>query len=473
MPHEVWVIDDDQSIRWVLDKALKKAGFQVKCFVDATEPEFLLRRQSPEVVLTDIRMPGIDGLELLRRLRASHPELPVIVMTAHSDLDSAVASLHGGAFEYLPKPFDLDEVVQVVQRACQSRRAPKAGAADNGPIPEIIGEAPAMQEVFRAIGRLARSPITVLITGESGTGKELVARALHRHSPRREAPFIALNMAAIPKDLLESELFGHEKGAFTGAAQRRIGRFEQADGGTLFLDEIGDMPAELQTRLLRVLADGEFYPLGSYTPRRVDVRIIAATHQNLEDLVAQGRFREDLYHRLNVIRIHTPALRERREDIPLLLRHFLKRIAKELATEPKTLRPEVEEYLSRLDWPGNVRQLENTCRWLTVMAPGQTIYMEDLPPELMEKSTSLSAAADASGDWQTNLSQWTTRQLIEGKRNVAKRAIAEAERILIQAALRHTRGRRQDAARLLGYGRNTLTRKISELKLEENETQRL
>ncbi len=473
MPYEVWIIDDDQSIRWVLDKALKKAGFKVHCFVDAAEPEFLLRRSQPDVLLTDIRMPGIDGLELLRRLRASHPDLPVIVMTAHSDLDSAVASLHGGAFEYLPKPFDLDEVVQVVQRACQSRGAPKTGAGNNGPVPEIIGEAPAMQEVFRAIGRLARSPITVLITGESGTGKELVARALHRHSPRREAPFIALNMAAIPKDLLESELFGHEKGAFTGAGQRRIGRFEQADGGTLFLDEIGDMPAELQTRLLRVLAEGEFYPLGSYTPRRVDVRIIAATHQNLEELVARGRFREDLYHRLNVIRIHTPALRERREDIPLLLNHFLKRIAKELATEPKALRPEVEEYLSRLDWPGNVRQLENTCRWLTVMAPGQTIYMEDLPPELVGKSSPAPVVSDAGGDWQANLAQWTTRQLVEGKRNVAKWAIAEAERILIQTALRHTHGRRQDAARLLGYGRNTLTRKISELKLEEDQAESL
>lgn len=470
---EVWVIDDDQSIRWVLDKALKKAGFTVRCFADAAEPEFLLRRLQPAVLLTDIRMPGIDGLELLRRLRASHPDLPVIVMTAHSDLDSAVASLHGGAFEYLPKPFDLDEVVQVVQRACQSRGALKPDVTNLGSAPEIVGKSPAMQEVFRAIGRLARSPTTVLITGESGTGKELVARALHRHSPRCEAPFIALNMAAIPKDLLESELFGHEKGAFTGAAQRRIGRFEQADGGTLFLDEIGDMPAELQTRLLRVLAEGEFYPLGSYTPRRVDVRIIAATHQNLEELVAQGRFREDLYHRLNVIRIHTPALRERREDIPLLLNHFLQRIAKELNTEPKTLRPEVEAYLSRLDWPGNVRQLENTCRWLTVMAPGQTIYLEDLPPELVGKPTSAPLASDACGDWLTNLARWAAQQLVEGKRDVAKWAIAEAERILIQTALKHTHGRRQDAARLLGYGRNTLTRKINELKLESDQAKGL
>ncbi|WP_022949673.1 nitrogen regulation protein NR(I) [Methylohalobius crimeensis] len=468
MPNEIWVIDDDQSIRWVLDKALKKAGFRVHSFADASEPELLLQHSQPDVLLTDIRMPGIDGLELLSQIRNRHPDLPVIVMTAHSDLDSAVASLHGGAFEYLPKPFDLEEVVQVVQRACHNREEPKA-TGSCGPVPEIIGEAPAMQEVFRAIGRLARSPITVLITGESGTGKELVARALHRHSPRRDAPFIALNMAAIPKDLLESELFGHEKGAFTGAQQRRIGRFEQADGGTLFLDEIGDMPAELQTRLLRVLAEGEFYPLGAHTPRRVDVRIITATHQNLEELVNQGRFREDLYHRLNVIRIHTPALRDRREDISLLLRRFLKRIAKELNTEPKLLRPEVEAYLSQLDWPGNVRQLENTCRWLTVMAPGQTIYREDLPPELMGKPSPRSTLADSGGDWRTKLTQWTAQQLADGKGNIAKQAIAEAERILIRTALKHTRGRRQDAARLLGYGRNTLTRKINELELEEEE----
>jgi two-component system nitrogen regulation response regulator GlnG len=470
MAREVWIVDDDQSIRWVLDRALRKAGFKVRCFADAAEPEFLLRRQCPQVLITDIRMPGIDGLELLRRLKASHPQLPVIVMTAFSDLDSAVASLHEGAFEYLPKPFDLEEVVQVVERACQSRGdQPASQAADTAPIPEIVGRAPAMQEVFRAIGRLARSPITVLITGESGTGKELVARALHRHSPRAGNPFIALNMAAIPKDLLESELFGHEKGAFTGAISQRIGRFEQANGGTLFLDEIGDMPAELQTRLLRVLAEGEFYPLGSYTPRRVDVRIIAATHQNLEELVAKGRFREDLYHRLNVIRIHLPALRERREDIPLLLRYFLKRIAKELDTEPKTLRPEVEEYLSRLDWPGNVRQLENACRWLTVMAPGQTIYLKDLPPELKpEANPAGETAIAAQANWQEELAAWVARQLAEGKRDLAKLALSEAERILIQMALKHTRGRRQDAARLLGYGRNTLTRKIQELHLEDS-----
>ncbi len=469
MADEVWIIDDDQSIRWVLDKALSKAGFRVCTFTDAAEPELLLRQTRPDVLLTDIRMPGIDGLELLRRIRARHPELPVIVMTAHSDLDSAVASLHGGAFEYLPKPFDLDEMVQVVRRACHNRPRTRTDER-SGPTPEIIGAAPTMQEVFRAIGRLARSHITVMITGESGTGKELVARALHRHSPRAQAPFIALNMAAIPRDLLESELFGHEKGAFTGAQQRRIGRFEQADGGTLFLDEIGDMPAELQTRLLRVLSEGEFYPLGSHAPRKVDVRIIAATHQDLESLVAQGRFREDLYHRLNVIRIRMPPLRERREDIPRLLRHFLQRAAEELRVEPKTLEPEVENYLSRLDWPGNVRQLENVCRWLTVMAPGNVVHLDDLPPELRHQPTT-SAPPRQTGeeDWRSQLARWATRELTAGRRDVAKRAIIDAERILIRTALKHTRGRRQDAARLLGYGRNTLTRKINELGLDEEE----
>jgi len=471
MSREIWVIDDDQSIRWVLDKALSKAGFKVCTFADASEPELLLRQTHPDALLTDIRMPGIDGLELLRRIQERHPQLPVVVMTAHSDLESAVASLHGGAFEYLPKPFDLDEVVQVIQRACQSGSSSHSETQLESPGNEIIGAAPAMQEVFRAIGRLARSHITVLITGESGTGKELVAKALHRHSPRSHAPFIALNMAAIPKDLLESELFGHEKGAFTGAQQRRIGRFEQADGGTLFLDEIGDMPAELQTRLLRVLAEGEFYPLGSHTPSQVDVRIIAATHQNLEALVARGRFREDLYHRLNVIRIHTPALRERREDIPLLLQHFLKCAAEELSVEPKTLMPEVESYLSQITWPGNVRQLENVCRWLTVMAPGSRVHKEDLPPELLRNPppSTPKEPAGATGNWRQSLSKWAARELLEGRGDVAKRAIVDAERILISTALQHTRGRRQDAARMLGYGRNTLTRKINELGLEEDE----
>ncbi|BCX88044.1 two-component system, NtrC family, nitrogen regulation response regulator GlnG [Methylomarinovum tepidoasis] len=467
MSREIWIIDDDQSIRWVLEKALSKAGFRVCLFAEASEPERLLRHTRPDVLLTDIRMPGTDGLTLLRQIRQRHPQLPVIVMTAHSDLDSAVAALHGGAFEYLPKPFDLDEMVQVVRRACQEPGLGETSPPPEADAPEIIGAAPAMQAVFRAIGRLARSPVTVLITGESGTGKELVARALHRHSPRAGGPFIALNMAAIPKDLLESELFGHEKGAFTGADQRRSGRFEQAHGGTLFLDEIGDMPAELQTRLLRVLAEGEFYPLGAHTPRKVDVRIIAATHQNLETLVAEGRFREDLYHRLNVIRIPLPPLRQRREDIPALLHHFLKRAATELQTEPKTLRPDVETFLSRLDWPGNVRQLENLCRWLTVMAPGNVVHMEDLPPELRRPAEPAAETAPTTDRWTEALACWTEQALAEGHPNIAKEAIAEAERILIRTALHHTRGRRQDAARLLGYGRNTLTRKINELGLDE------
>ncbi|MEJ2577050.1 MAG: nitrogen regulation protein NR(I), partial [Gammaproteobacteria bacterium] len=370
--NSVWIIDDDRSIRWVLEKALSKADMQVTSFSNATGVMEALERDQPDAIVSDIRMPGIDGLTLLDRIHGVHPDIPVIIMTAHSDLDSAVNAYHGGAFEYLPKPFDVEEAVDQVRRACRHRRQ---ASAERGEIPvaptEIIGEAPAMQEVFRAIGRLARSNITVLINGESGTGKELVAQALHKHSPRAERPFIALNMAAIPRDLLESELFGHERGAFTGAQHRRTGRFEQADGGTLFLDEIGDMPPELQTRLLRVLADGEFYRVGGHEPVKVDVRIIAATHQDLEKLVAEGRFREDLFHRLNVIRIHLPALRERRADIPLLMDYFLKTAAKELGVEAKTLVPETVEELKKFEWRGNVRQLENTARWLTVMASGQ------------------------------------------------------------------------------------------------------
>ncbi len=467
---KIWVIDDDKSIRWVLDKALTKAGFKVRCFPEASELETHLQHDCPDAILTDIRMPGIDGLELLRRLQIHYPELPVVVMTAHSDLDSAVAAFQDGAFEYLPKPFDLEEAVQVMQRACQQRITETLNGSQGAePSPQIIGEAPAMQEVFRAIGRLARSHMTVLINGESGTGKELVARALHRHSPRANGPFIALNMAAIPKDLMESELFGHEKGAFTGALSRRSGRFEQADGGTLFLDEIGDMPPEMQTRLLRVLAEGEFYPVGSHTARTVDVRIIAATHQNLEQLVSQGLFREDLFHRLNVIRIHIPALRERRQDIPLLLKHFLKQAAQEMGEEAKILLREVEDFLCDYPWPGNVRQLENTCRWLTVMAPGQTIHLEDLPPEILTPPHKAVTTQAGDSDWRKNLGQWTQKQLAEGKRDIAKIAIAEAEKVLIQTALKHTRGRRQEAARLLGYGRNTLTRKINELELDTYE----
>ena len=465
---QVWVVDDDRSIRWVLEKALQKASIHTRCFSNASGLLDALEHGKPDAILTDIRMPGMDGLKLLEQMQAKQPGMPVIIMTAHSDLESAVSAFHGGAFEYLPKPFDLDEAVDLVRRACnhgqrQRQESGKAAAGAPTKTPEIIGEAPAMQEVFRAIARLARSHITVLINGESGTGKELVARALHRHSPRMDKPFIALNMAAIPRDLLESELFGHERGAFTGAQARRVGRFEQADGGTLFLDEIGDMPAELQTRLLRVLADGEFFPVGAHTPTKVDVRIIAATHQDLEALVSEGRFREDLFHRLNVIRVHIPPLRERRQDIPLLLRHFLNEASLELNVEPKTLLPEVVDFLCKLDWPGNVRQLENTCRWITVMASGQVVHLDDLPPELLQVKQE---GAPLGGVWQDCFQSWVDGRLKKGDRNVAKDAIELAESILITAALQFTRGRRQEAAKLLGYGRNTLTRKISELKLD-------
>jgi len=465
---QVWVVDDDRSIRWVLEKALQKASIQTRCFPNANLLLDALESARPDAILTDIRMPGIDGLELLDRLQVKQPDLPIIIMTAHSDLESAVSAFHGGAFEYLPKPFDVDEAVDLVRRACSHCQRTRKEQVKTAPAlpektPEIIGEAPAMQEVFRAIARLARSHITVLINGESGTGKELVARALHRHSPRVDKPFIALNMAAIPKDLLESELFGHERGAFTGAQARRAGRFEQADGGTLFLDEIGDMPAELQTRLLRVLADGEFFPVGAHAPVKVDVRIIAATHQNLETLVHEGRFREDLFHRLNVIRVHIPPLRERRQDIPLLLGHFLQEASTELNVEPKSLLPEVEELLCKLDWPGNVRQMENTCRWITVMAAGREVHVDDLPPELLQAKPE---ALPVGGVWEEVFKHWVDAQLKKGDRNIAKEAIDQAESILITTALQFTRGRRQEAAKLLGYGRNTLTRKVSELNLD-------
>jgi two-component system nitrogen regulation response regulator GlnG len=464
-PNQVWVIDDDRSIRWVLEKALTKAGMQVNAFSSANGVIEALERTQPEVVVSDVRMPGMDGFSLLDKIKQRHPELPVIIMTAHSDLDSAVSAYHSGAFEYLPKPFDIDEAVDQVQRACKLRRETRASEEhETVAAAEIIGAAPAMQEVFRAIGRLARSNITVLINGESGTGKELVAQALHKHSPRASGPFIALNMAAIPHDLLESELFGHEKGAFTGAQARRVGRFEQANEGTLFLDEIGDMPAELQTRLLRVLADGEFYRVGGHEAVKADVRIIAATHQDLEQLVSEGRFREDLFHRLNVIRIHLPALRERREDIPLLMEHFLQRAAVELGVEVKTLLPETVGLLKSLEWRGNVRQLENTARWLTVMASGREIHSEDLPPELHRERSSEAA----EGDWRSVLRTWVRNSLAAGKVALLDQATPEFETIMIETALEHTGGRKQDAARLLGWGRNTLTRKIKELGLEDD-----
>jgi two-component system nitrogen regulation response regulator GlnG len=463
----VWIVDDDSSIRWVLQKALQTAN--IGCFCFENPEDLLLQLQSgqqPEVIVSDIRMPQMDGITLLGEVNKRFPEIPVIIITAHSDLDSAVNAYKKGAFEYLPKPFDIHDAVSLVQRALSHVRA----QSKTSNIPElvnsteIIGEAPAMQEVFRAVGRLSRSSISVLINGQSGTGKELVAQALHRHSPRSKETFIALNMAAIPADLIESELFGHEKGAFTGAQNTRQGRFEQANGGTLFLDEIGDMPLDVQTRLLRVLADGQFYRVGGHNPVSVDVRIIAATHQDLEQRVAEGKFREDLFHRLNVIRVHIPSLSERREDIPLLAAHFLQKAAKELAVEVKSLNKETKNVLTQLPWPGNVRQLENVCRWLTVMASGQEVLPNDLPPEIHHSLLSIKSNED-NGDWEDLLASWTDLQLQSGHNNILNEALLKFERILLMRALHHTHGHKQDAALRLGWGRNTLTRKLKELDI--------
>jgi len=466
MTSEIWIAEDDRSLRWVMEKAIRREDIMVKSFESGEELLDALGQNQPEIIISDIRMPGMDGLELLQRIHADHPDMPIIITTAHSDLDSAVAAYQSGAFEYLPKPFDLEELVDVARRGISFANEQKVSAqVAQSPQSEIIGEAPAMQEVFRAIGRLSNSNITVLINGESGTGKELVAQALHKHSPRRNNKFIALNMAAIPHDLIESELFGHEKGAFTGAAQRREGRFEQANGGTLFLDEIGDMPAEAQTRLLRVLADGEFYRVGGHTAVKVDVRIIAATHQNLETLVTENRFREDLYHRLNVIRVHLPRLADRREDIPELMRHFFHSAAKELEMEPKALSPEAEEFLYSLPWPGNVRQLENICRWLTVMAAGREVLLSDLPPELQADQSEKEQRF--SGDWQSMLRKWADKELGTGRKDILSSAIPNFERTMIEAALAHTAGRKKDAAQLLGWGRNTLTRKLQEYNFDK------
>jgi two-component system, NtrC family, nitrogen regulation response regulator GlnG len=459
----VWLVDDDASIRWVLERALRNGGMAPRAF-EAAEPALdALRRESPDVLITDIRMPGQSGLDLLKKIRDARPALPVIVMTAHSDLGNAVSAYEGGAFEYLPKPFDIDQAVDLVRRAARVQ----AGGGTEPPavpkIPELLGRAPAMQQVFRAIGRLARSSVTVLITGESGTGKELVARALHDHSPRSGKPFIALNTSAIPADLLESELFGHEKGAFTGADSQRRGRFEQADGGTLFLDEIGDMSTPLQTRLLRVLAEGEFYRVGGQTPIRVDVRVIAATHQNLQDRVTRGLFREDLYHRLNVIRIELPPLRSRAEDVPELLEHYIAAAAHELGVEAKALSPDALAKLSSYSWPGNVRELVNLCRRLSVLAPGTQVQVEDLPHELI--SATPSGPVDA--DWARALASWADRHAMTGKKPLLDEALPEFERVLIRSALKRTQGHRQEAARLLGWGRNTLTRKLKELGMND------
>ncbi len=463
---KVWVIDDDKSIRWVLEKTFKQAGMEVKTYENGSRILAELELNRPDVIVTDVRMPGIDGLTLMGKINENFPDLPVIVITAHSDLDAAVSAYESGAFEYLPKPFDVDEAVNLVQRAWEHSRQSKVQVGDSGDAKvetkEMIGEAPSMQEVFRIIGRLSRSHINVLINGESGTGKELVAHALHRHSPRVDKPFIALNMAAIPKDLMESELFGHEKGSFTGAHAARKGRFEQADGGTLFLDEIGDMPTELQTRLLRVLEDGEYYRVGAHVSTKVDVRVIAATHQKIEILVEQGKFREDLFHRLNVIRIHLPKLSERREDIPKLARFFIDKISQELGVEAKILSDDVIKYMVNYAWPGNVRQLENTCRWLSVMASGQEILMGDLPPELRQE------AGEVAGGivWEKELEKWLEQRLLSGDSDILAELMPNFEKIIIETTLRYNGGKKREASELLGWGRNTLTRKIKELGLE-------
>jgi two-component system nitrogen regulation response regulator GlnG len=461
----VWIVDDDRSIRWVLEKALQREGIPFRSFASSYEVLQALAVSQPQVLVSDVRMPGESGLSLLAKVKERYPQLPVIVMTAYSDLDSAVAAFQGGAFEYLPKPFDVDHALALIRRATtETPVAPAVAPAAAGDAPEMLGQAPAMQEVFRAIGRLSQSNTTVLITGESGTGKELVARALHRHSPRAAGPFVAINTAAIPKDLLESELFGHERGAFTGAQAMRRGRFEQAEGGTLFLDEIGDMPPDLQVRLLRVLSDGEYYRVGGHAPLRASVRIIAATHQNLEERVRQGLFREDLLHRLNVVRLRLPPLRERNEDVAPLARFFLHKSARELAVEPKSLSEEALKMLAKFHFPGNVRQLENICHWLTVMAPGQRIEVADLPPEVRQPAGGNGAVIETG--WLTALDRELSQALARGERAIGDRLEREFEKALIRRALAHTAGHRMEAAQWLGWGRNTLTRKIQELGME-------
>ena len=460
----VWIVDDDKSIRWVFEKALERENITYRAFASAREALDALDTETPQVVVSDIRMPGESGLILLQKVRERHPALPVIIMTAYSDLENAVTAFQGGAYEYLPKPFDVDHAVELIRRALSDNQAVQSAAEPQETAPEILGQAPAMQNVFRAIGRLAQSNATVMITGESGSGKELVASALHRHSQRAKQPFIAINTAAIPKELLESELFGHERGAFTGAQTTRRGRFEQAEGGTLFLDEIGDMPAELQTRLLRVLSDGNYYRVGGHQPIRANVRIIAATHQDLEARVKQGLFREDLFHRLNVIRLRLPSLRDRRDDIPLLARHFLRKSATELKVEAKRFSEPAIKYLSSLDFPGNVRQLENLCHWLTVMAPAAQIEIEDLPPEIRAVDV---VTSDQS--WISALEREAEMRLARGETRIMDELTNQFEKALILKALAQTGGRRIEAALLLGIGRNTLTRKVQELGIDSGE----
>jgi two-component system nitrogen regulation response regulator GlnG len=456
------IIDDDDSIRWVLEKAAKREQITAISVSNNDNILEVIKTEQPDAIISDIRMPGTDGLEMLTTLQKLHPELPVIIMTAHSDLDTAVAAFKSGAFEYLPKPFDIKEALTAINRAINQRRKnfKEKHEQQTEKLTGIIGEAPAMQQLFRALGRLSRSEATVLLNGESGTGKELVAKALHSHSTRSTEPFIALNMAAIPKELVESELFGHEKGAFTGANQRRIGRFEQANKGTLFLDEIGDMPLETQTRLLRVLADGEFYRVGGHIPIQVDVRVIAATHQDLQSLVEEGDFREDLYHRINVIRLHLPRLAERSEDIGLLAEHFLIQAAEELGVSRKHLRKDALEFLKSLKWPGNVRQLENVCRWLTVMASGNEIHRIDLPEDLQQSTVS------GGVSWQDLLRQSVKQEFGDGRADILTTTLPEFEKILLEEALVCTNGHKQKAAKKLGWGRNTLTRKLKELYID-------
>jgi two-component system, NtrC family, nitrogen regulation response regulator GlnG len=478
----IWIVDDDHSIRFVLEKALAREQLPVRSFSSAAEVLDALAREEPQVLVSDIRMPGASGIDLLGKVKARLPGLPVIIMTAYSDLDSAVAAFQGGAFEYLPKPFDVTKAVELIRRAVEESLREEVRDSAAAPMPEMLGQAPAMQDVFRAIGRLSQSTVTVMITGESGSGKELVARALHKHSPRSGGPFVAINTAAIPKDLLESELFGHERGAFTGAQTMRRGRFEQADGGTLFLDEIGDMPFDLQTRLLRVLSDGQFYRVGGHQPLKSNVRVIAATHQDLEERVRAGSFREDLFHRLNVIRLRLPALRERREDIAMLTRSFLQKSAKELGVDAKRITDEALSRLMEFDFPGNVRQLENLCHWLTVMAPSQVVEAKDLPPELLARAAApprppagsaelpapapAEAAAPAPATWLADLQREARSLLDAGVPEVWDRLSRQFEGRLIQTALEATRGRRIEAAHKLGIGRNTITRKIQELDLD-------
>jgi two-component system nitrogen regulation response regulator GlnG len=480
----IWIVDDDQSIRWVLEKALARENIPHKSFSNPNDVLNALEKETPQVLISDIRMPRGNGLDLLQHVKASHPNLPVIIMTAYSDLDSAVSSFQGGAFEYLTKPFDVDKAIELIHRAVEQGIRNDSGAKE--PIgwrqetTEIIGQAPAMQEIFRAIGRLAQSHATVLITGESGTGKELVAHALHKHSPRAKGPFVSLSTSAVPKDLLESELFGHERGAFPGALTLRRGRFEQADGGTLFLGEVADLPFDLQTRLLRVLTDGHFYRIGGQDPIKANVRIIASTHQNLEARVASGAFREDLLHRLNVIRLRMPSLRERSEDIPVLARHFMLSCAKSLGVEPKKLSDEVLKEISAMPFPGNVRQLENLCHWLTVMTPANVVGMSDLPADIVAEASApllvvhgetspehLIGIKGTSSDWEGGLGRLAVKMLQDGDKEVYDALCARFEKAVLQAALEVTRGRRVEAAQRLGIGRNTITRKLQELGIDD------